>query len=49
MTGLALNDTNLILQGAIPAAGLAIVVELLFEGLERLLVKPHMLQNQLVE
>lgn len=47
VTGLALNDTNLILQGAIPAAGLAIVVELLFEGLERLLVKPHMLQGQL--
>ena len=47
VTGLALNDTNLILQGAIPAALLAIVVELLFELLERLLVKPHMLSGQL--
>jgi osmoprotectant transport system permease protein len=47
VTGLALNDTNLILQGAIPAAILAIVVELLFERLERLLVKPHMLSGSL--
>lgn len=47
VTGLALNDTNLILQGAIPAALLAIIVELLFEGLERLLVKPHMLSGSL--
>lgn len=47
VTGLALNDTNLILQGAIPAACLAIVVELLFEGLERLVVKEHMLQGEL--
>ena len=47
VTGLALNDTNLILQGAIPAAGLAILVELFFELLERLLVKPHMLAGQL--
>ena len=49
VTGLALNSTELILQGAIPAALLAIFVELLFEGLEKLLVKPHMLQNQIVE
>lgn len=42
VTGLALNDTNLILQGAIPAACLAILVELAFEMLERLIVKPHM-------
>lgn len=47
VTGLALNDTGLILQGALPAAGLAILVELLFELLERLLVKPHMLHGQL--
>ena len=47
VTGLALNDTNLILQGAIPAALLAILVELLFERLERLLVKPHMLTGTL--
>jgi osmoprotectant transport system permease protein len=45
VTGLALNDTNLILQGAIPAAGLAIVAELLFELLERMLVKEHMLRE----
>ena len=47
VTGLGLNDTSLILQGAIPAAGLAILVELFFELLERLLVKPHMLEGQL--
>ncbi|HIG42793.1 MAG TPA: ABC transporter permease subunit [Gammaproteobacteria bacterium] len=47
ITGLNLNNTDLILQGAIPAACLAILVELLFEYLERLLVKPHMLQGQL--
>ena len=47
VTGLALNDTSLILQGAIPAACLAILVELFFELLERLLVKPHMLAGQL--
>lgn len=47
VTGLALNDTKLILQGAIPAAILAVVVELLFELLERVLVKEHMLLGQL--
>ena len=47
VTGLALNDTGLILQGAIPAACLAILVELFFELLERLTIKPHMLQGQL--
>lgn len=47
VTGLALNDTNLILQGAIPAACLAILTELAFEVLERALVKPHMLAGQL--
>ena len=49
VTGLALNDTGLILQGALPAAGLAILVELCFELLERLLVKPHMLTGRLPE
>jgi osmoprotectant transport system permease protein len=49
VTGLALNDTNLILQGAIPAAVLAILVELFFEGVERLVVKPHMLKGRLPE
>jgi osmoprotectant transport system permease protein len=38
VTGLALNDVNLILQGAVPAAGLAMLTELVFEGLERLLL-----------
>ncbi len=47
VTGLALNDTGLILRGAIPAACLAIMVELLFELLERVLVKEHMLIGQL--
>jgi osmoprotectant transport system permease protein len=42
VTGLALNNTRLILMGAIPAALLAIVMELLFEGLERLLVPKHL-------
>ena len=42
VTGLALNDTNLILQGAIPAACLAIFVELLFEMLEKLVIPEHM-------
>ena len=47
VTGLALNDVNLILQGAIPAAGLAVCIELFFELLEKFLVKPHMLRSQL--
>jgi osmoprotectant transport system permease protein len=42
VTGLALNDTSLILKGALPAAGLAILAELLFGGIERRLVVPHM-------
>lgn len=42
VTGLALNDTSLILQGAIPAAFLAIITEIFFGGIERILVVPHM-------
>ena len=38
VTGLSLNDTNLILRGALPAAVLAMLFELGFEGLERWLV-----------
>ncbi len=34
--GLALNDDRMLLAGAIPAAGLALLVHGLFEGLERL-------------
>lgn len=42
VTGLALNDSGLILQGAVPAALLAIVTELLFEALERVLLPGHL-------
>ncbi|MEM8765803.1 MAG: glycine betaine ABC transporter substrate-binding protein [Pseudomonadota bacterium] len=42
VTGLALNDTSLILEGAVPAAALAVVTELLFEALERWLIPAHM-------
>jgi osmoprotectant transport system permease protein len=35
VTGLSLNDTGLILQGAIPAALMAVFAELLFEAIER--------------
>jgi len=45
VTGLALNDTRLILQGAIPAAGLAILTEMFFGLVERWLVPPHMRSN----
>lgn len=45
VTGLALNDTNLILQGAIPAALLAITVEVLFELLEKRIIPEHMRAN----
>jgi osmoprotectant transport system permease protein len=45
VTGLALNDSSLILQGAIPAAMLAILTELFFSGMERALVVPHMRSN----
>lgn len=42
VTGLALNDVGLILQGALPAAALAIITELAFEGLERVLLPDHL-------
>lgn len=42
VTGLALNDTRLILEGAVPAALLAIVTDLGFDALERRLVPPHL-------
>jgi osmoprotectant transport system permease protein len=45
VTGLALNDVALILQGAIPAAILAILTELGFEQLERVLVPRHLLEK----
>ena len=37
VTGLALNDRELLLAGALPAAALALASELLFEGIEYLL------------
>ena len=46
VTGLALNDSAMILQGAIPAAMLAILTELGFSALERWLVAPHMRGRQ---
>ena len=42
VTGLALNDPGLILQGAVPAAALAVLTELAFELLERRLVPVHL-------
>ena len=45
VTGLALNDPRLILQGAVPAAMLAIVTELLFEGVERIVVPRHLVPS----
>ena len=38
MTGIRLDDTGLILQGAVPAALLALLVQGLFDLAERLLV-----------
>ena len=45
VTGLTLNDTGLILQGAVPAALLAIATELAFETLERALIPRHLLSQ----
>ena len=42
VTGLALNDVAFILQGAVPAALLAIAAELAFEGVERVAVPGHL-------
>lgn len=42
VTGLALNDTGLILRGAIPAAILAILIEFTFEMIERLYIPKHL-------
>ncbi|GAB5453527.1 MAG: glycine betaine ABC transporter substrate-binding protein [Halioglobus sp.] len=42
ITGLNLNDHRLILEGAIPAALLAITAELVFEFIERLLIPAHL-------
>jgi osmoprotectant transport system permease protein len=45
VTGLALNNTELILKGAIPAALLAIFTEFVFELIERLYVPKHLQQK----
>ncbi|MFT6286070.1 MAG: osmoprotectant transport system permease protein [Alcanivorax sp.] len=42
ITGLTLNDHRLILEGAVPAAALAVLVELLFEWLERAKIPAHL-------
>ena len=39
VTGLALNDTNLVLQGAIPAAVLAILVDFIFSLIDKTFTK----------
>ncbi len=45
VTGLALNNTQLILMGAIPSAILAILIELFFEILERIFISKHLRQE----
>jgi osmoprotectant transport system permease protein len=45
VTGLALHDTRLILQGAIPAALLAICTEIGFELFEKTVIPQHLLQK----
>jgi osmoprotectant transport system permease protein len=42
ITGLTLNDHRLILEGALPAAALAIAAELLFELVERAFIPAHL-------
>jgi osmoprotectant transport system permease protein len=45
VTGLSLNNTGMILKGAIPAAILAILVEFLFEVIEKMFVPKHLQQK----
>lgn len=45
VTGLALNNTALILRGAIPAALLAVLTEFLFELLEKFFIPKHLHQE----
>lgn len=45
VTGLALNNTELILKGAIPSAILAILIELFFEGMEWVMIPKHLRQK----
>lgn len=46
VTGLALNNTGMILTGAIPAAILALVIELVFEAIERRTTPLHLRRNR---
>lgn len=46
VTGLALNDTGLIMEGAIPAAILAILTEVAFELVERAVIPKHLQSGQ---
>ena len=41
VAGLAVNDATLMLAGALPAAALAVAVQLLFDALERRVTRPH--------
>lgn len=45
VTGLALNNTSMILMGAIPAAILALVIEFIFEAIERRAFPAHLRKN----
>jgi osmoprotectant transport system permease protein len=45
ISGLSLNDHTLILEGAVPAALLAVVTELAFEWLERVAIPAHLRQT----
>ncbi|MEM1127455.1 MAG: glycine betaine ABC transporter substrate-binding protein [Bacteroidota bacterium] len=46
LTGIRLDDTALILEGAIPAAVLALVAQLLFEAAERVVLSPGLRLSQ---
>jgi osmoprotectant transport system permease protein len=46
VTGLALNNTLMILTGAVPAAVLALLIELIFEVIERKAVPAHLRKKQ---
>lgn len=46
VTGLALNNTALILEGAIPAAILAILTELVFEAIESFVIPRHLTRQR---
>ncbi|MDQ3194449.1 MAG: ABC transporter permease subunit [Bacteroidota bacterium] len=45
VTGLALNNTKLILMGAVPAAILAVLTEIFFEVIENLIIPKHLLKR----